>query len=88
MANYKKCDVCGGLHPSEEMEEITIKLLKCKDCDLSKAPVLSPITPRPEIKSLENNIPAGGTSPLPANFKPKQVMPASIRGVDFTPPIM
>lgn len=50
--NYKRCDCCGNLKPEEELEEVTITIKKCKECDLSKASVLEEIKPRPEMKSL------------------------------------
>ncbi len=72
MGNYKKCDCCGALKPEEDLEEITITMLKCNDCDLSKAPVLESIAPeRPPLKTMN---------------PPKASMPASLAGVSFMPP--
>ena len=72
MSNYKKCDVCGNLHPEEDLEEITITIKKCKECDVSSAPVLEQFKgqqSRPEMKTLDKEV-----------YKPYAKPPADLAG--------
>jgi hypothetical protein len=77
MGNYKKCDCCGKLVNEEELEEVTITIKKCKDCDISDAPILNnggftekPLEERPAIKSMNSY----------------KNMPPILNGVSMTPP--
>ena len=77
---YKKCDCCGQLKKEEELEEITITILKCPDCDLSKAPILEETTARPTLKALGGQ---DGAKPFNAYSRP----PASVAGAFNPPPL-
>jgi len=78
MGNYKKCDCCGNLKPEEDLEEVTIVITKCKDCDLSSAPILENTNAKPSLKSL-------GEQGEVKTFNPYSRPPLSVASA-FNPP--
>lgn len=65
-----KCEVCGKYHSDDEMEIVTVKIMKGIDCDLN-----STSRPQPEPQS-NNNVSSEykpGESAIPANAIPDDI---------------
>lgn len=55
-----KCEACFGLHPIDDCELVTIQIVKGKNCDLRKQPIVNtPDFTKREIVRSEGLIPEG-----------------------------
>jgi hypothetical protein len=81
MSNYKRCDCCGQLKSEDDLEEVTIVIKKCRDCDLSKSPIIQgDMNAKPVLKSLDGQ---GDTKP----FNAYRNTPSSVANVFNPPPL-
>lgn len=72
------CDVCHGYHPTEEMEVVTIQVIKSKSCDLNSRPpqiVATPIVPLPTATELVAPPPAVRRPVVPPQFAGMMIKP-------------
>jgi hypothetical protein len=88
-----KCDACGGYHPEDECEVVTIKLIKGKSCEFKPTFFSAPIQNNEVYpQNIGNNtVPLGTPAPETVNMEPKplvkqkKIIPPGMKDI-MTPP--